>query len=57
MLLLAMGLLMLYGAGLGIRRAAMESQYQLLGRDIPFTLESAIEYRRVKMIFDACFMP
>ena len=52
-----MGLLLLYGAGFGIRRAAMESQYQSMGRDIPFTLESAIEYRRVKMIFDTWKMP
>jgi len=35
----------------------MESQYRLLGPHIPFTLESAIEYRRVKMIFDTGHMP
>ncbi|MFH0909213.1 MAG: hypothetical protein V1929_10660 [bacterium] len=56
-MLLVMGLVALYGTGLGVRRAAMESQYRLLGREIPFTLESAIEYRRVKMIFDTGHLP
>ena len=40
-ILLVLGLFALYGAGLGVRRALVEGQYSIMGRDMPFTLESA----------------
>jgi hypothetical protein len=47
----------LYLAGLGTRRAVLATQYQLVGDDLPFTLESALHYRRVKMVYDTGRMP
>ncbi len=50
-------LFLLYVLGLGMRRGVLEPQYKLLGPDYPFTLESALHYRRVKMIYDTGTMP
>ncbi len=56
-LLAVFGLLALYGVGLGIRRVVVEAQLSARGEDMPFTLESALHYRRVKMIYDTGSMP
>ena len=50
-------LFLLFSLGLGVRRVVLEKQYQILGGDFPFTLESAIEYRRIKMIHDTGRVP
>jgi hypothetical protein len=50
-------LFLLYVMGLGMRRLVIETQYRTLGADFPFTLESALHYRRVKMIHDTGEMP
>jgi MFS family permease len=52
-----MGLLLLYTLALGARRAVLEAQYARLGDDLPFTLESALYYRRVKMVYDTGTLP
>lgn len=49
-ILLFVGLAALYAAGLGVRRAVLMAQYKALGRPPPFTLESALYYRRVEQV-------
>jgi hypothetical protein len=49
-LALAAGLLALYLVGLGFRRAAVELQYGPAGRTLPFTLESALYFRRIQQV-------
>ncbi|MBU1908647.1 MAG: hypothetical protein KJ726_01200 [Verrucomicrobia bacterium] len=46
-----LGLLSLYAAGLGIRRAVLAAQVEALGRVPPFTLESALYFRRAEQVF------
>lgn len=40
-----------------MRRTVLAVHYQAIGPDMPFTLESALHYRRVKMLFDRGFLP
>jgi hypothetical protein len=56
-LLAFFSVLVLYAAGLGLRRAVLEAQYEAVGDDMPFTLESALQYRRLKMVFDTGRLP
>ena len=49
-LLLVIALILLYFLGLGMRRAVLEAQYAALGSEIPYTLESALFYRRIQQI-------
>ncbi|HMP75904.1 MAG TPA: hypothetical protein PKE12_06380 [Kiritimatiellia bacterium] len=53
----ALGLLFLYTLALGSRRAIMEAQHERYGPEIPFTLESALYYRRVKIVYDTGVLP
>ena len=55
--LLALGLLGVYAIGLDIRRDVLSIQRQYIGEVMPFTLESALHYRRVKMMHDRGFLP
>ncbi len=55
--LFAFALCFLFLLGFGARRAVLETQYAALGRDFPFTLESALHYRRVKIIYDTGNFP
>lgn len=57
LILAGLGLVLLYTLALGTRRAVLESQYRKLGDDLPFTLESALQYRRVKIIHDTGSLP
>ncbi|MCO5044247.1 MAG: hypothetical protein J5I99_03820 [Verrucomicrobia bacterium] len=50
--LLALGLLFLFTLAMGARMAILEAQYKRFGDELPFTLESALHYRRVKMVYD-----
>lgn len=44
--------LMVYATAVSIRREVLQAQYQAHGYDLPFTLESALYFRRVKMLYD-----
>lgn len=57
LLITLLGLLLLFILGLGARRAVLEAQYRKLGDDLPFTLESALHYRRIKVIHDTGHLP
>jgi hypothetical protein len=46
-----LGLLALFAAGLLIRRTVLQAQYVGYGRILPFNLESALEFRYVRMLF------
>jgi len=45
------GLLVLFFAGLSIRRTVLEANYSLMSDPIPFTLESALQFRSVESIY------
>ncbi len=52
-----LGLLALFASGLAIRRAVLEAQVAVHGRDLPFNLESALEFRYVRMLFAGQSLP
>lgn len=41
----------LFGLGLGVRRYVLDAQMPATGRPLPFTLESAIQFRMVRSIY------
>lgn len=47
----ALGLVALFAAGLGMRRAVLLAQFAAFGRDLPFTLESALNFRRIEQVY------
>lgn len=47
----------LFVAAYSARRAIVEAQYREWGRILPFTLESALYYRRVKIVYDTGRLP
>ncbi|MFN2351806.1 MAG: hypothetical protein ABR497_07655 [Kiritimatiellia bacterium] len=51
------GLGALFGLGLWMRLSVLEAQYRLHGADLPFTLESALEFRYVRMFYDGAGLP
>lgn len=57
----ALALLLLgsvYTLGLGVRRYVLQASLgERTGREVPFTLESALQHRRVKMIMDRGALP
>ena len=53
--LLALGLL--YAAGLGMRRAVLLAQYEALGESPPYTLESALFFRRIQQVLETGRLP
>ena len=55
--LAACGLVCLFSGGLAVRLAVLQAQYRFLGRPPPFTLESALEYRLVEMVFNEGGLP
>jgi len=55
--LLAVCLVGTYAVGLSIRRDVLDAQVDQVGPDLPFTLESALHYRRVKIHYDRGFLP
>ena len=54
---LLLGVLFLYTLGMGARRVVLEAQYRKVGDQLPFTLESALQYRRIKMVHDTGLLP
>lgn len=55
--LMLSSLLGVYLLGLGARRLIVEAQYRLHGSDLPFTLESALHFRRVRMLVEQGELP
>ena len=43
-----LGVLLLYGTGIAVRRLVLEAQFRAEGNDLPFTLESALNFRRIE---------
>lgn len=56
-LLALLGLAALYAAGLGIRHIVLQAQYAAYGRDLPFQLESALEFRYVRLLAESGRLP
>lgn len=56
-LLVLLALLTLFTIALGARALILQAQYQRFGDELPFTLESALYYRRVKMVYDTGRLP
>ncbi|MFH0881187.1 MAG: hypothetical protein V2A34_15860 [Lentisphaerota bacterium] len=51
------GLLLLYISGVGVRYAVLATQYNAAGGSLPFTLESALQYRRIEHVFKSGRLP
>jgi hypothetical protein len=51
------GLLFLYAAGLAVRRVVLDAQFRSAGDNLPFTLESALNFRRIEQVFYTGTMP
>ncbi|MBI2437450.1 MAG: hypothetical protein HYV36_01355 [Lentisphaerae bacterium] len=56
-LLAVLGLAALFAAGLTIRRAVLSAQFAQYGRPLPFNMESALEFRYVRMLFETGRIP
>ncbi len=54
---LGLGLAGVFSAGFLLRQYVLQAQYDTVGKPMPFTLESALHYRRVKMMFDRGALP
>jgi hypothetical protein len=50
-------LAVLFAGGLAVRRCVLEAQYQIHGRDLPFTLESALTFRYVRLVSEQGALP
>jgi len=57
LLLIVTALALLYGVGVGIRRSVWEAQFSPGGGALPFTLESALLYRRIKTVYEEGLLP
>ncbi len=57
LLLGLLGLAVLFAAGLAVRRAVLNAQMDRYGRPLPFTLESALEYRYVRLLAETGRLP
>ncbi len=55
--LVFLALLLLVLGGLAIRRHVLQAQYTLYGRNLPFTLESALTFRYVRMVSEQGCLP
>lgn len=47
----------LYVLGIAVRRNVVVTQYELAGGEVPFTLESALQYRMTRMVYDGYGIP
>ena len=56
-LLAVLGLFALFAAGLAIRRVVLSAQFEQYGRPLPFNMESALEFRYVRMLFETWSIP
>ena len=55
--LVALGLICLVLLGLGFRRAVYEANHTRLGHNVPFTLESALQYRAAAHVYHHGMLP
>ncbi len=51
------GLLALFATGMAMRRVVLDAQLARYGRALPFNLESALEFRYVRMLFTGQALP
>jgi len=51
------GLMALFALGVGIRREILATQYKAQGNKLSFTLESALQFRRIQQVFDSGKLP
>ena len=56
-LLAVLGLVALFSAGLAMRRVVLSAQFEQYGRPLPFNLESALEFRYVRMLAETGHIP
>ncbi len=56
-LLAVLGLAALFVAGVAMRRTVLSAQYVEYGRPLPFNMESALEFRYVRMLFATAHIP
>lgn len=56
-LLAVLGLFALFATGLAIRRVVLDAQFAQYGRPLPFNMESALEFRYVRMLFETGSIP
>lgn len=56
-ILFAVGLVLWFFAGVGVRRAVLYAQYTGYGRQLPFTLESALQFRLVEKVYEEGGLP
>ena len=52
-----MGLLFLYGMGLTVRHVVLNAQFKSAGVSLPFTLESALNFRRIEQVYYTRTLP
>ena len=57
MLCIVAGLFAMWGLGLAARRVMVEAQHGAVGRVLPFTLESALHFRRIRLIYEGEGVP
>ena len=55
--IVVLGLAALFGLGLGVRRAVLDAQFDVAKRAVPFTLEGALNFRRVEQVFETGHVP
>lgn len=51
------GLLILFGIGFGARYAILDANRRAVGGDLPFTLESALQFRAVEQLYQEGHLP
>ena len=56
-IMILLGVLVLYGAGIAVRRVVLEAQFRAAGEEVPFTLESALNFRRIEQVYYTGTLP
>jgi hypothetical protein len=49
--------LAVFGFAVGVRRAVLAAQFRQWGRPLPFTLESALHFRRIRLVIETGRLP
>lgn len=50
-------MILLYAAGVGLRRGVLHAQFEKIGRDLPFTLESVLHADRIATVYRTGSLP
>ncbi len=56
-LFVLLGLISVFATGLAVRRSVLDAQRLEVGAEMPFTLESALHFRRAKILYDRGHLP